>query len=122
MSGNGSNSNAYDQTRVPGLYAATITLAVLQTIAVVARFAARRISAATLGWDDYTIVLALVRYTKSSRTVTLGDKLLALQCLRFWTSGSVSVTGSQSGFATLAVILRHMAVLLPSATLLSFSK
>ncbi|KAF6227534.1 hypothetical protein HO173_012173 [Letharia columbiana] len=60
MSGDGSNSNVYDQTRVPGLYAATITLAVLQTIAVVARFAARRISAATFWWDDYTIVLALI--------------------------------------------------------------
>lgn len=67
MSGNGSssNSNAYHQTRVPDLYAATITLAVLQTIAVVARFAARKISAANFWWDDYTIVLALVRPTTS---------------------------------------------------------
>lgn len=67
MSGSGSkgNSDAYYQTRVPDLYAATITLAVLQTIAVVARFAARKISAAKFWWDDYTILLALVRYTTS---------------------------------------------------------
>lgn len=65
MSGDGSNiksnSDAYYQTRVPDLYAATITLAILQTIAVVARFAARKISAANFWWDDYTIVVALVR-------------------------------------------------------------
>lgn len=62
--GNGSDSksNAYYQSRVPDLYAATITLAVLQTLTVIARFAARRISAANIWWDDYTIVLALVRY------------------------------------------------------------
>ena len=70
MSGNGSNSSAYYQTRVPDLYAATITLAVLQTIAVIARFAARRISAANFWWDDYTIVLALVRYTTSTFPLT----------------------------------------------------
>lgn len=63
MSGYGSdtNSNAYHQTRVPDLYTATITLAVLQTITVIARFAARRIPAVNIWWDDYTIVLALVR-------------------------------------------------------------
>lgn len=64
MSGDGSNiksnSDAYYQTRVPDLYAATITLAILQTIAVVARFAARKISAANFWWDDYTIVVALL--------------------------------------------------------------
>lgn len=69
MSGK-SNSNAYYQTRVPDLYAATISLAVLQTIAVVARLAARKISAANLWWDDYTILLALVRHTTSHPDVS----------------------------------------------------
>lgn len=63
MSGGGSTikSSMYYQTRVPDLYAATITLAIVQTIAVGARLAARKLSAANFWWDDYTIVLALVR-------------------------------------------------------------
>lgn len=125
MSGDGSNSSGnsdtYYQTRVPELYAATITLAVLQTIAVVARFAARRISAANFWWDDYTIVLALVRNANSC-SKTPRDKFLGLQYLRSWTSGSAPVTGSQSEFVILAVTPKHMAGLLPWPTFLSSSK
>ena len=91
MSANGSgsdsnNSNAYYQTRVPDLYAATITLAVLQTLTVIARFAARRISAADLWWDDYTIVLALVRYYPStySQTQCSGRLTSSALDLGFW--------------------------------------
>lgn len=105
MSGNGgdSNNNAYNQTRVPDLYAATIALAIIQTLTVIARFAARRISAAHIWWDDYTIVLALVThlpihlliYIIRSAYTTLGPGLRTVRLLlgpnpnlQFWASHS----------------------------------
>lgn len=50
------------------VWVGSIVSVVLATIAVAARLAARRISAAKFWWDDFTIVLALVRYADSSRT------------------------------------------------------
>ena len=53
--------DVYQQSKTPELFRDTISLIVLATIAVGARLAARRISVAGLWWDDYVIVLALVR-------------------------------------------------------------
>ena len=42
------------------VWVGSIVSVVLATIAVAARLAARRISAARFWWDDYTIIMALV--------------------------------------------------------------
>ncbi|CAO1604627.1 hypothetical protein XANCAGTX0491_008171 [Xanthoria calcicola] len=53
--------DTYHQSNVSDIYGGTISLIVLAAIAVGARLAARRVSVANLWWDDWTIVLALVR-------------------------------------------------------------
>ena len=52
-------SSYYDQSRTEELYGGTITLTIIATIAVVLRFASRRISQASYWWDDWAIVIAL---------------------------------------------------------------
>ena len=51
----------YDQSRTPELYGGTISLIMLATFLVVVRIVARNTSAANLWWDDFVIVVALVR-------------------------------------------------------------
>lgn len=48
------------QSRVPAIYAAVITVSVLCTIAVALRFLCRRFVKATLWWDDWIILVALL--------------------------------------------------------------
>lgn len=43
------------------MYALAIVLSILATVAVVLRFYAKRIKQTALWWDDYMILLALVR-------------------------------------------------------------
>ena len=46
----------------PGkMYALATVLSILATVAVILRFYARRIKKVHLSWDDYLVVLALVR-------------------------------------------------------------
>ena len=54
------SNDAYYQSRTPGVYGGTITLITVAAIAVVLRLTARKISAATFWWDDWTLVVALV--------------------------------------------------------------
>ena len=53
--------DVYYQSRKVELLSGTITLIVLASIAVAARIFARAISVAKFWWDDYVIVLALVK-------------------------------------------------------------
>lgn len=53
--------DVYDQSRTAEVFGGTISLIILASVAVAARLAARKISVAGLWWDDYVIVLALVR-------------------------------------------------------------
>lgn len=55
--------DVYYQSQTLAIYGGTISLIILATIAVAARLAARKISAAKLWWDDLVIVVALVRQT-----------------------------------------------------------
>ena len=52
--------SVYEESRVGEVYGGTIPLLVLGTLLLIARIIARKISAAKLWWDDYTIVVALV--------------------------------------------------------------
>ena len=54
-------AEAYHDSRASNLYSATIPLVVVATFAVGSRLVARKISAAKYWWDDWTLVLALVR-------------------------------------------------------------
>lgn len=49
------------ESRVSDVYGATISLVVAATFAVALRLTARKISAAKYWWDDWILVLALVR-------------------------------------------------------------
>lgn len=53
-------SSFYHQSRTPELYGSTITLTIVATVAVVLRFASRRISSAPYWWDDWAIIIALI--------------------------------------------------------------
>ena len=55
-------SDIYYKTRTGQLYGLTIALIVVTTVVVVLRLVARKISAVGFGWDDWTIVLALVSF------------------------------------------------------------
>jgi len=48
-------------SRAPMVLAILSTLTVLSIVAVIARLVARRMSKVALWWDDYTIIVALVR-------------------------------------------------------------
>ncbi len=51
------------------MYAIATVLSILAIVAIVLRFYARRIKRTALWWDDYTILLALVRqFYKPSNT------------------------------------------------------
>ena len=54
-------TEAYHESRVSHIYGATVSLVVAATFAVALRLVARRFSAAKYGWDDWMLVLALVR-------------------------------------------------------------
>lgn len=54
------SSDAYYQSRAPGLYGGTITLIIVAAVAVALRLTARKVSAANFWWDDWTLVIALV--------------------------------------------------------------
>lgn len=51
----------YDETLQPNLYASAIICIIASYVAVALRLFARRLKAQALGWDDYMIILALVR-------------------------------------------------------------
>lgn len=69
----------YNQSRVPEVYGATISLILLATIAVAARLVARKLSTAKIWWDNSIIVVALVSFNN------LQD---CKQCLiTLWTPG-----------------------------------
>lgn len=50
----------FHQSRVPDVLGATISLTLLASVAVGARFLARKLSAARIWWDDYILLVALV--------------------------------------------------------------
>ena len=54
-------TRADHESRASDVYGATISLVVAATFAVALRLIARKISAANYWWDDWTLVLALVR-------------------------------------------------------------
>ena len=54
------SNDTYYQSRTSGVYGGTISLILVAAIAVCLRLAARKISAANLWWDDWTLVIALV--------------------------------------------------------------
>lgn len=62
--------NIYEDHRAK-VIASVVAPAILAIIAVGLRLCARTVSKATLGWDDYLIVLALVRRSDIVRTFTL---------------------------------------------------
>lgn len=55
-------NDVYNQSRAVQLYGGTISLMVAATIALALRLVARSISAAKLWWDDWILMLALVRF------------------------------------------------------------
>lgn len=56
------STDTYTQSSTSAVYGGTISLITVAAIAVPLRFTARRISAATLWWDDWTLVVALVSW------------------------------------------------------------
>ena len=58
--------NVYYQSREAEIYSGTVTLIVLASLAVGARIVARGLSVAKYWWDDYMIVLTLVRNPQAS--------------------------------------------------------
>ena len=50
------------ESRAPELIATIAVLLGIATVAVALRLYARKISAAKIGWDDYLIIVALVRH------------------------------------------------------------
>lgn len=62
--------NIYEDHRAK-VIASVVAPAILAIIAVALRLCARTVSKATLGWDDYLIILALVRRSKIARAFTL---------------------------------------------------
>lgn len=56
-------STVYQQSRIGEIYGGTITLTVIATIAVILRLIARKISSASFWWDDWTILIALVKFS-----------------------------------------------------------
>lgn len=68
------STEAYYESRTSDLYGGTIALVGAATIAVALRIVARRISAAKFWWDDWNLVLALVR----TETVSFGEARMRL--------------------------------------------
>lgn len=54
-------TEAYHESQASKLYGVTISLVVAATFAVALRLVARRLSAAKYWWDDWMLVVALVR-------------------------------------------------------------
>ena len=50
-----------NDNRGPEIMTSTIVLAVLATVAVISRLACRRLTKIAISWDDYLIVVGLVR-------------------------------------------------------------
>ena len=125
MSGDGSEikSTTYYQTPSSDHFAATLTLAFMQTIAIGARLAARKLSATNLWWDDDIIVLALGREDH----LPLGA--FETQCLcsqsitgpRLW-AVHLLLDSTLSRYATLDGILRYMVAQAQKDGLLIFFK
>ena len=63
----------YTQARVSQVYGGTISLVVAATLAVALRLLARKISAAKFWWDDWILVLALVKIQKATLRLLVQD-------------------------------------------------
>lgn len=66
------------QTRTSQIYGGTISLIVLAILAVALRLYARSITRAKLWWDDWILVLALVKNKSPSRALDETDDALVL--------------------------------------------
>ena len=78
-------SNVYQQNRTGEIYGSIITLTVIATVAVILRLFARKFSPASFWWDDWTIIIALVKHfdhSLSSRIYTddFFEDLVFWQC------------------------------------------
>ena len=58
------------ESRVGETYALVITFTVLSTIAVALRFLSRRLGRASLWWDDWTILMALIIECESPKSAS----------------------------------------------------
>lgn len=65
---NSTMSVVYEQNRTGDIYGSMITLTVIAIIAVILRLFARKISKASFWWDDWTIIIALVKLPNHSLT------------------------------------------------------
>ena len=57
--------NTIDETRQPGIIATVILVTVLAVIVVGLRLATRKWVVKNIGWDDWTMVAAIVRCLKA---------------------------------------------------------
>lgn len=56
------STEVYFESRAPRVYGCTISFLAIAFITAVLRFLARRLSAAAYWWDEWTILVALVRF------------------------------------------------------------
>ena len=85
------SSDVYSQSRVGDLYAGTIPLAIMAWIFVALRFYSRYMSTAKFWWDDWTILLAVVR-----EALVLCKRETADVASSSWTPAWRLVIGSRS--------------------------
>ncbi|KAI4272862.1 MAG: hypothetical protein L6R38_006500 [Xanthoria sp. 2 TBL-2021] len=77
--------SVYYQSRQSEIYGGTISLIILATVSVAVRLVARRQSPAKLWWDDFTVVVALVRYCGLGRHTNIaGGPVGPDQLLKFF--------------------------------------
>ena len=109
----------YYQSRTSEVYGGTISLIALATLLVIARLAARRISAAKLWWDDVLLVAALV---SRGTTSTLSRKPKLTLSSSSVTGDSAHATGCKLYMADLAAILLLLVGLLAQISCIDSSR
>lgn len=61
------------ETQVPRILGVNIATYALACVAIVLRFISRRLSRAHLGWDDWLMIPAIVRYETSVQRLIIND-------------------------------------------------
>lgn len=81
----------YDETLQPNIYAAIGVSLALVYLSVGLRIYGRHLQGLNLWWDDYTSIIALVRYLHPKSALTAGDLDLKMISFQFFTTVSSSV-------------------------------